>query len=802
MIPSNIPGELAALKQWVVWKIEHTDSGRPTKIPYNPITFNAASSTDAHTWVTFNEACEAYSRGVWDGIGFVLSADDPFTFIDLDDPYALNQDGTPKHKDPARLAAIQQEIYARFKGTYAEFSPSGKGLHIIVKGNVPSGRRRHSVEVYSSARFMTMTGNVYEPGPILERQAALTWLYNELGGAPVVSTYTGEFVDAEPDSVIIQKCLNAANGDKVRDLVNGDWQKHYTSQSEADFALINIIAYYTKSRFQIVRLFRMSALGQRDKAKRDAYVMGMVDRAFDRTPSPLDIDAITNMVNAEFGEWKSPGNAAASTEAYGAAGTVTNGADGSGAVSNTATPTFMPPNEGGRNPYLQPVPGLLGQIAYYIYDQAPRPVPEIALAGAIGLMAGICGRAYNISGTGLNQYTLLLTGTGRGKEAIQSGISKLMNKVTDLNHGGCLAASEFMGPGEISSGQALIKHFDKVSRSFFSLIGEVDVTLKNMTARNANAGLTKFRQVLLASYSASGRDNILPGTIYSDRDKNAPAIQSPALSIIGEGTPQRFYNLLDEAMVSDGLLPRFTIIEYDGRRVSSNEERMNVQPPTGLVKATAQLCGQALMYNQQNRPVDVQLDPDAQQIMRLFDREIDDLINSAGNDTIEQLWNRAHLKALKLAALCAVGVNPHTPLVTAEIAQWAISIIEYSTKRLVVKFQSGDVGEGMTKQHADMRKAIIQMLSITDHRARKLGMSPEMVRDRLISHRGLQQAIANYSSFRNARETASRAYQDTIKFLMDGGILREVGRTDLISRYGKDTGRYYVLVDPGWLNEE
>ena len=59
-------------------------------------------------------------------------------------------------------------------------------------------------------------------------------------------------------------------------------------------------------------------------------------------------------------------------------------------------------------------PGLVGEIAQFIYAQAPRPVPEISLAGALGMIAGIVGRAYNISGTGLNQYTLLLAPTGTG----------------------------------------------------------------------------------------------------------------------------------------------------------------------------------------------------------------------------------------------------------------------------------------------------------------------------------------------------------------------------------------------------
>jgi hypothetical protein len=793
----NTPQELRALPQWCVWRLETTDTGRTTKVPYNPVTFALVSSTDPSTWVPFDVALAGLDTGVWSGLGFVLADSDPYCFVDLDDPYALDPaTGQPKHADPQAIVKLQGEVFERFKGTYAELSPSGKGLHIIGIGIVPSGRRRHGVELYSSARFMTMTGNVFAPNPLIDVQDAVTWLYNEMGGAPQVTTFVGSYEDKEPDHVVIQKCLNAANGDKVRDLVSGNWQHHYPSQSEADFALIDIIAYYTQSRFQIMRLFRQSALGQREKANRDAYVNGMIDRAFDRMPTPLDIDGIRNMLEAEFGQkpWE---NGSGRDAIGGVATTPAYPAQVGEAVQPTPQPVAVPP--AGDNPYLRKVPGLLGQIAYYIYDQAPRPVPEIALAGAIGLMAGICGRAYNVSGTGLNQYTLLLAGTGRGKEAIQSGISKLMTQVIDIGIGGCPAASEFLGPGEISSGQALIKHFDKVSKSFVSIIGEVDVTLKNMTARNAHAGLTKLRQVMLAAYSASGRNNILPGTIYSDRDKNAAPITSPAFSMIGEGTPGRFYNLLDESMVSDGLLPRFNIIEYDGHRTDLNEARLGNQPPLSLVKQVAALCGQALMLNQSNRPIDVGYTPEAKAMLSSFEKTITGLINAAHNETIEELWNRAHLKALKLAGLIAVGVNPMEPVIDQDMADYAITLIKHSTDRVVAKFQSGDVGEGLTKQLSDAKKAIHQLMNLSEKRAKSLGMTFEMCRDKLISHRGLQQATSNVSSFKNSREGAAIALRNVIQALMDGGVIAVVPPQQIADKYGKGSGRFYMVVDPSGL---
>jgi len=66
--------------------------------------------------------------------------------------------------------------------SYAERSPSGYGLHIIVKGKATRSKRRGKVEVYSSGRYFTMTGDVYRDAPIIDCQGLLDVLVAQLGG--------------------------------------------------------------------------------------------------------------------------------------------------------------------------------------------------------------------------------------------------------------------------------------------------------------------------------------------------------------------------------------------------------------------------------------------------------------------------------------------------------------------------------------------------------------------------------------------------------------------------------------------
>jgi putative DNA primase/helicase len=143
----SIPEELRVRPQWVVWKAV---GDKPDKVPYSARTGRRASSTDLLTWSTFQEALEAYENGDYAGLGFVFSSADPYTGIDLDD--CVDEDG--------EIASWALEI-VRYFDSYTEFSVSGGGLHLIVRGKALN-RRKGGIEVYSTERFFTVTGHVVE----------------------------------------------------------------------------------------------------------------------------------------------------------------------------------------------------------------------------------------------------------------------------------------------------------------------------------------------------------------------------------------------------------------------------------------------------------------------------------------------------------------------------------------------------------------------------------------------------------------------------------------------------------------
>ena len=163
LITENIPDQLTERPQWVCWRLETRD-GKPTKVPYTPGTERRASSTDLITWTTFEEALAAYEAAEppYDGIGFVFCGADPFVGIDLDDC---------RNPETGEISAWAQKIISRVQEGYAETSPSGTGIHIIVQGTVRDGGRSRKkvrersevvgeIEMYSRERFFTITGGV------------------------------------------------------------------------------------------------------------------------------------------------------------------------------------------------------------------------------------------------------------------------------------------------------------------------------------------------------------------------------------------------------------------------------------------------------------------------------------------------------------------------------------------------------------------------------------------------------------------------------------------------------------------
>lgn len=158
----TLPPEILTLNQWVnVWN--------NSKIPMQSTQNVAASSSNPDTWSNFATAKNAVERGTYDHIGFVF-ADNGIVGIDID--AGFDEDGF--------LSELSVDCMRAAK-SYTEKSRSGRGIHILVKGQLPfKGRNnRAGVEIYQSGRYFIMTGKVLVYHDLIENQEAIDYIVDK-----------------------------------------------------------------------------------------------------------------------------------------------------------------------------------------------------------------------------------------------------------------------------------------------------------------------------------------------------------------------------------------------------------------------------------------------------------------------------------------------------------------------------------------------------------------------------------------------------------------------------------------------
>ena len=302
---------LASLRQWVTYRLTPID-GKPGKMTKFPCDWRSGEICSAHepgNWTTYEQALahkESANRGHGCGVGFVLSAGDPYWFVDIDNCLTVDNEWSPLAKD----------LIARLGGAAVEVSQSGRGLHIIGSGVVPKHRCKNiplGLELYTERRFIAITGT-HAQGSVAAQldgpMAALVETHfapklNAPGATfddwtsepcddwrgptdddelirrarafkPKVTTAAALRPGSEPERVTFEALWTADVGALAAAWPDsGPHGKAYDASS-ADLSLAMRLAYWTgRDCERIERLMRMSGL-MRDKYERTDYIEGTI----------------------------------------------------------------------------------------------------------------------------------------------------------------------------------------------------------------------------------------------------------------------------------------------------------------------------------------------------------------------------------------------------------------------------------------------------------------------------------------------------------------------------------------------
>lgn len=235
----NIPSEIKKLKNWVCWSGD--------KLPKNPNNGLQAQVNNPETWGTYDVAIAAIEKFNMQGIGFIFSK--PYFGIDLD-------------KCIDNLDLIDE--FVDTLGTYAEYSKSKNGIHLICKGEIPVGAKKNGcIEIYSSGRFFIMTGNQYRDNYNISECSQSIIILHSKYLASANKTTTEPIVDriSLSDEEVLTLARGCRTGAYFEALYRGNWQGVYSSQNEADLIFCGMLAFWTQRNYQqIDRIFKSSAL--------------------------------------------------------------------------------------------------------------------------------------------------------------------------------------------------------------------------------------------------------------------------------------------------------------------------------------------------------------------------------------------------------------------------------------------------------------------------------------------------------------------------------------------------------------
>lgn len=153
-LATTMPRAMRERAQWLLWKLEEVEGRKGLqKVPYygdgGKRKGDLGSAKDRRRLLSLDAVLQRFTRmPEMSGVGFAFLDGDGLVGIDLD--WKEEPDGQPLEHHEAVIAACD---------SYTEFSPSGKGVHIITEGRCDSFKHDAiGVEVYCGGRYFTCTG--------------------------------------------------------------------------------------------------------------------------------------------------------------------------------------------------------------------------------------------------------------------------------------------------------------------------------------------------------------------------------------------------------------------------------------------------------------------------------------------------------------------------------------------------------------------------------------------------------------------------------------------------------------------
>jgi hypothetical protein len=323
--------------------------------------------------------------------------------------------------------------------------------------------------------------------------------------------------------------------------------------------------------------------------------------------------------------------------------------------------------------HLLKVPGVIGDLVEHNILTAPRSLPIVALAGAIGLVSVLTGRKIaDESDMRTNLYLIAVAESGGGKDFPRTVNKKIFMQAGMENYCGAEAwASDSSIINTLHENPCTLYQTDEIGR-----------VLQTMASASRNPQQFEIITVLMRLFTSA--NTFITGKSYADT-KNNKIVTQPHCCIFGTTTPDQFYQGLTIDNLSDGFLGRTLVFHDDDGDPSLKDEIVRCAPPQSAVSAAMfwkEFLPNGTLSSKLPDPYIVPYTDDA----KLELRKVEKLAQSRknlGDQRLRSLWLRVSEKTRKLSLIWACSENYLDPIVTVEAVRWASEIAVHLTARMI-----------------------------------------------------------------------------------------------------------------------
>jgi hypothetical protein len=536
----NAPRELLVKPIWVAWDCSPRADGRAKKTPLNPRTGGNAMANNPETWGTFEQAAECALRlDNAGGVGFMLT-NGPWIGIDFD--HVIDT-------ETGELCEGAADLVRELTPSYIERSPSGDGLHVLLRGDVPDDWASKAkdafgpgkeLEIYADGRYFTATGDRWS-----EASEIADATDNDV---EVLATFMEKKAQTKAAPGPRFERSSVANDDRDRARFGLLELGLLDDQVDDRDAWLNVLVG--------LKALDAQALAIAWSRRSDKFVEGDIEKMWPgingTSPGKL------------FGKFKdaNPGWSAAykalHQQAQDNAQDFDESADDDGTVFE-----FIRPRRAAQTPWPEPLNdsvriGLLADVLDAV-EQETEADPAAIVFDFIARVGCLVGRGPHFSIShdrhGTNAFVLIVGSTGSGRKGTSAAYPRELARIAD---------PALQTQSGMSSGEGLIETIKDERIVGINKDGS-DKIEPGVTDKRVIVTEAEFARTLKAS---SRRDNTLSTLIrlawdsrtLSTMTKQPYKATDPHVSIIGHITPEELRSLLSSNDISGGTANRFLFV--------------------------------------------------------------------------------------------------------------------------------------------------------------------------------------------------------------------------------------------------